>query len=460
MSETDIRRRVDEVLRQAASSVAETFDGIQPGPDPLRLFLPEARESLANAERYALDLEIDPRDRHAANALFRAFHALREQAGFLGLDEVRSLSRASETLLNHVRRRELLLSPDRVDLLCDVLGALERLVDEASKPAPAATSGTAKRDLTGRVRDAVAGTHGNAGATGTRFDVPRDWKLGEILVDWGVATPAQVEEALRTQAETGTPARVGEMLVRRILLRRSELEEALAEQKNTGAKLGEVLVEMGAVRWTDVEECLREQQASPETSSLGALLVGTRMSGLKPVAHALRAQARARGREPRLLTPVWEDLGHDTEPEEHSGDVFEATVVLVGDEHFVIPTDAVVCTLRPKEEHVHSLGRKTLSQSPPLPLCRLDRLFEVEGGVQDPRDAFVVVVEDEGRRAGLMTDGVLSQQPAILRTEGSPDARTPGIMGIASLEDGAEALVVHVGDVIRKAHAEVEEKAG
>ena len=45
-------------------------------------------------------------------------------------------------------------------------------------------------------------------------------------------------------------------------------------------------------------------------------------------------------------------------------------------------------------------------------------LFDVEGAIAEPHEAMVVVVEDEGRRIGLVADQLLGQQSIVIKSLG------------------------------------------
>ncbi|MDA8387963.1 MAG: DUF4388 domain-containing protein [Nitrospiraceae bacterium] len=56
-----------------------------------------------------------------------------------------------------------------------------------------------------------------------------------------------------------TESRMGRLLLKKGLIKKSELEDALAQQKTTGAKLGNTLVKMGAISGESLKETLVQQ---------------------------------------------------------------------------------------------------------------------------------------------------------------------------------------------------------
>ena len=61
----------------------------------------------------------------------------------------------------------------------------------------------------------------------------------------------------------------------------------------------------------------------------------------------------------------------------------------------------------------------------------------------------VVVVEDEGRRVGLLVDDLLGQQQAVVKSLEAHYQRVQGISGATILSDGSVALIVDVSGVVR-----------
>jgi hypothetical protein len=79
--------------------------------------------------------------------------------------------------------------------------------------------------------------------------------------------------------------RLGDIFVERGLITPEQLQEALAEQRENGAKLGEILVEMGYMTRIELAGAISEQWTDR----------GLTFSGRKAQEHAIRAEASAAG---------------------------------------------------------------------------------------------------------------------------------------------------------------------
>ncbi|GAB4227457.1 MAG: hypothetical protein OHK0028_00140 [Deltaproteobacteria bacterium] len=116
--------------------------------------------------------------------------------------------------------------------------------------------------------------------------------LGEVLVRMGAADPEEIAAVVSIQSDlasldaavrsaAGVRQYLGELLLKAHRITPEELEEALSEQRRTGGKLGEILVRRGSVTKRQLEAVLAFQkcQAGEAPSSarlrLGEILVAT-----------------------------------------------------------------------------------------------------------------------------------------------------------------------------------------
>jgi len=88
-----------------------------------------------------------------------------------------------------------------------------------------------------------------------------------------------------------------------------------------------------------------------------------------------------------------------------------------------------------------------------MPVFRLSRLFNIEGAVNDPCEAILVIVEDKGETAAIMVDSLIQQQ-VVIKTLGELDIKGKGISGGAILADGRISVILDAGQVIALARGE------
>lgn len=92
-------------------------------------FLIEADELLESLDTNLVKLESTPEDADLLNEIFRAAHTIKGTSGFLGFDEVTSLTHRMEDILNKLRKKELAVSAEIMDVLLESLDTLKVLLN-------------------------------------------------------------------------------------------------------------------------------------------------------------------------------------------------------------------------------------------------------------------------------------------------------------------------------------------
>ena len=136
--------------------------------------------------------------------------------------------------------------------------------------------------------------------------------------------------------------------------------------------------------------------------------------------------------------------------------IIEGMVIMVGSEHYIIPTLSVVRLIRPRQEdinHIFDRGEMLAFDDGFIPLFRLSSLFDVHDAKAHPHEAMVVVVEDEGRKVGLMADQLLGQQSIVIKSLGESVQGTDGVAGGAIMSNGNVALILDITGLVRVAHS-------
>ncbi|MEO5341183.1 MAG: chemotaxis protein CheA [Magnetococcus sp. MYC-9] len=125
--------------------------------------------------------------------------------------------------------------------------------------------------------------------------------------------------------------------------------------------------------------------------------------------------------------------------------ILDGVVVRVGARRFVLPTLAIVASLRPDpawwSETTPEQARFPW-QGGSLPLLRLHRLLGVESPEPPSQSATLLIVAEGGRTAGLLVDETLEQKQLLIKNLLEHFYPVPGIMGASILEDGQVALIL------------------
>jgi two-component system chemotaxis sensor kinase CheA len=127
--------------------------------------------------------------------------------------------------------------------------------------------------------------------------------------------------------------------------------------------------------------------------------------------------------------------------------IIDGMLIACGPEKYIIPSLAIVESLRPTAAMVAVMAGKgeiVNVRGEILPLLRLHRLLELDGPERPPTEAHVVVVEALGRKLGLVVDDVVSQQQVVIKPLGAGIGDTEYLSGAAILSDGRVGLILNV----------------
>ncbi len=131
--------------------------------------------------------------------------------------------------------------------------------------------------------------------------------------------------------------------------------------------------------------------------------------------------------------------------------IIDGIIVRVGSERYIIPTIAIQESMRPEAKNyntVHNRGETLLVRGELIPIIRLYEVFGVESTTYtDPREAIVVVVENEGRKRALMVDELLGKEEVVIKNLGGMQD-VSGVAGGTILGDGRVGLILDLAGVI------------
>src|SRR5579863_2477930 len=183
-------------------------------PSLLQDFLAECEELLQGMDQDMVTLESSPQDSDLLNRIFRAMHTIKGTSSFLGFEPVVRLSHRAEDVLNAVRRGDVKLRRRTMDALLaarDQLGLMLQHIRQG---------GLQQYKLDHLLYELEEAQ---------KPEVPPS--LGELLVHDRVITPAALEAVLAEQAASPEPRKLGQMLVEKGLTSRAQIGNALERQK-------------------------------------------------------------------------------------------------------------------------------------------------------------------------------------------------------------------------------------
>jgi two-component system chemotaxis sensor kinase CheA len=184
-------------------------------PALLQEFLIESEELLEGMNQDLVALEQAPDDTELLNRIFRALHTIKGTSGFLNFDPVVRLSHRAEDVLNTLRRSEVEFSRRIMDALLAARDQLSIMLQDIRE------GGLKDYALDGLIAELEA----------VQEPAPAPSRLGDILVAEGVIAPGALQDVLQQQAQSGEIRKIGELLVEKGLASKTDVSNALARQK-------------------------------------------------------------------------------------------------------------------------------------------------------------------------------------------------------------------------------------
>ncbi len=245
-------------------------------------FLMESHENLDQLDRDLVDLEQQPGSRELISRIFRTIHTIKGTSGFLAFSRLESLAHAGESLLSRLRDGVQPVTPQTITTLLEMIDGVRALLASIEDTG-------AEGDVD--IDRIVAGVHAQMSDTAadTAADTPA--AAPEVVAHAaaagaaaGAVAGAEAGAAAGVQAAGAEPVSLDDAPKR-------PAPEPIEEQRRP---LGEVLVEQGATSSADVSSALQRQLDGDERK-LGTILLDEGKAQPGQVTEALQAQAPKRG---------------------------------------------------------------------------------------------------------------------------------------------------------------------
>ena len=132
--------------------------------------------------------------------------------------------------------------------------------------------------------------------------------------------------------------------------------------------------------------------------------------------------------------------------------ILDGMSVRVGEEIYILPLSFVVESLQPAHSDIKEIsgqGRVVKVRGEYLPLIPLYQMFSIEPSFTDPALGIVVILESDGKKAGLFVDDLVGQQQIVVKNLESNYRKVVGISGATILGDGGVSLILDVSALLR-----------
>ena len=131
--------------------------------------------------------------------------------------------------------------------------------------------------------------------------------------------------------------------------------------------------------------------------------------------------------------------------------ILDGLGVQVGLQTYIVPLTSITESMGLTPDKIRRLpGGEEIFQfrQEYVPLIRLQRMFGDTSSAGAADTGIVVVVEANGRRAGLFVDDLLGQQQIVIKSLESHYRRVDGISAATILGDGTVALILDIGGLV------------
>lgn len=132
--------------------------------------------------------------------------------------------------------------------------------------------------------------------------------------------------------------------------------------------------------------------------------------------------------------------------------ILDGMSIRCGEEVYILPLGFVVESLQPAPDDIKEIanrGRVIKVRGEYLPLIPLHQMFEIEPRFTNPCEGIVVILEADGRKAGLFVDDLVGQQQVVVKNLESNYRKVTGISGATILGDGGVSLILDVAALMR-----------
>lgn len=210
MTKIDVTEKSIEKAVKTSEQVSRRDD------ESFQIFLSEVSDRLDQAQTTILELEEDKANLEHIQTLFRIFHTIKGECGFLKIASLGELTHNLENLLDALRNRTVEVSPAHIDLLLEGVDISRQMSANLSSGEYVMLSDVSADSFIRKLQQSSGSASPN---------------IGELLVTEGKMEEADVVRVLQKQKESAFTKRFGEIAVKENYLTPEELRDSLDRQR-------------------------------------------------------------------------------------------------------------------------------------------------------------------------------------------------------------------------------------
>ncbi len=127
--------------------------------------------------------------------------------------------------------------------------------------------------------------------------------------------------------------------------------------------------------------------------------------------------------------------------------IIDGQLVRVGRQTYIVPLISIMESLQLSSSDIKSVAGKIelcRLRDDYIPIIRLHEVFSIEPDNRHVENGLLVVIESEGRKAGLFVDALLAQQQVVIKSLETNYRKVDGIAGATILGDGTVAMILDI----------------
>ncbi len=183
--------------------------------DQINLFISDCEERLARAQEIILFLEEDLENPEYIKELFRIFHTIKGESGFLKLATLGTLTHNVENLLDLLRSKQLIANAESIDRLLQGVDLAVSLLKALKTGAVVVHSKVSIDEYIDTL---------------THFTGSVKPSLGSIMVAQGTITERDLSDIIHEQVNTGFEKKFGQVAIDKKIITQEELTQTLERQ--------------------------------------------------------------------------------------------------------------------------------------------------------------------------------------------------------------------------------------
>ena len=132
--------------------------------------------------------------------------------------------------------------------------------------------------------------------------------------------------------------------------------------------------------------------------------------------------------------------------------ILDGQLVRVKDQTYVVPLISIIESLQIQSEQLNAIAETSEMyrlRDEYIPVIRLAEILGYESKRRRLENKLLVVVEGDGKRAGMVVDELLGQQQVVVKSLASNFRPLDGISGATILGDGTVALIIDIAGIIQ-----------